>query len=113
LVQSAGGSGLSVGDSDLQPLHPVLSLDHSDHWAADSMRKEKIEPIKGEKIMKNALRKLWSDEEGMSTVEYVLIASVMAVIIIAAFSKFREEIIDVLDEIFKNFKADDVLKEGE
>lgn len=40
----------------------------------------------------SVMTKLWNDEEGANAVEYGLIAAVIAVALIAAFTLFRDEL---------------------
>lgn len=49
--------------------------------------------------MKDQLVKFWKDEEGATAIEYALIAGLIAVIIIAAFSAFGDGIIDLFTNI--------------
>lgn len=67
-------------------------------------------------MIASLLRDLYRDEEGASAIEYALIASLVAIILIAALSGgFREELVGLFEAMGDKFEeaAEDLNDSGE
>ena len=58
--------------------------------------------------LKNSLKSYWQDEEGQTSLEYILLIAVVVVIILKFKSKLTPKMETLIDDIFDN-KVQDVL----